>query len=661
MAAMFHAIQLPALHGQSIDYGALEQLFKEPVTTSVDGSPQRVSDVPATMEIITAEDIRRSGAKDIPGVLRHVGGIDILQWGVNNVDVGIRGYNQAYSPRILVLIDGRQVYADFYGFVPWAALPVELEMIRQIEVVKGPNSALFGFNAVGGVINIITYSPLYDKVNTISATGGTQHLAQGTVVVTRRVGEKGAIRYSAGGHVSDDFTTAIPTVEQSAPRKLQDRGEVNLESVFRLAPRVRLGLETSYVAAQLNEMGPAYVLNGGVRYGSESVISQLNADSHFGLFQIMGYTNWLRQMVPSGLVGEDIREHNRATVVEAHDIVTVGDRHVVRVAMEYRNNNVNTTPLTGANIHNQDISASGMWNWKIAPSLSLTNAFRLDNLFLGRSGYLPPGYPFTNSDWSRTFSKPGYSSGLVWKPSARDTTRVLVSLGTLLPSLNSSGAILAVSPLFKFSGTPLINPSTVLNYEVGWDHAAVFERLLFRGSVFHQRNSNLMSNGGDFRPSPTGPYFLTANVGNSDANGMEVGLRGTLPEQFRWGVNYRAEQIFDHLDQVPAGTTVFVDYQHTTPLHQVKANLGWTNHRWEMDGYLYYQSKNSGLQTPVPGVTELVPIPGYVSIDGRIAYKNAHGMTWSVSGQNLTHGSQVQTSGPAVERSVLSTLSIRFK
>jgi outer membrane receptor for ferrienterochelin and colicins len=78
MATLFAIVLSAPLPAQSIDYGALERLFKEPVTTSVDGSPQRVSDVPTTMEIITAEDIRRSGAKDIPGVLRHVGGLDTL-------------------------------------------------------------------------------------------------------------------------------------------------------------------------------------------------------------------------------------------------------------------------------------------------------------------------------------------------------------------------------------------------------------------------------------------------------------------------------------------------------------------------------------------------------------------------------------------------------
>src|ERR1700757_2875477 len=95
---------------QSIDYGAFEELFGEPVTTSANGSPQRAADVPADMEIITAEMIRRSGATNIPDVLAHVVGVDVLRWGVSSADVGIRGYDTPYSPRLLVLVHGRQVY-----------------------------------------------------------------------------------------------------------------------------------------------------------------------------------------------------------------------------------------------------------------------------------------------------------------------------------------------------------------------------------------------------------------------------------------------------------------------------------------------------------------------------------------------------------------------
>src|SRR5580698_3930216 len=122
MRIIFSLVGAPLLLGaslqtfaQSVDYGALQQLFAEPVTTSATGSPQRASKAPANMEIITAEDIRRSGARDIPGVLRHIVDIDLLQWGTDDTDVSVRGYNQAYSQRLLVLINGREVYADYYS------------------------------------------------------------------------------------------------------------------------------------------------------------------------------------------------------------------------------------------------------------------------------------------------------------------------------------------------------------------------------------------------------------------------------------------------------------------------------------------------------------------------------------------------------------------
>ena len=147
---------------QSMDYGALEQLFGEPVTTSATGSPQRASDVPANMEIITADDIRRSGADNIPDILQFVAGVDVRRYSFSDTEISVRGYNQQSSPRLLVLINGRQVYLDDYGRTAWQTLPVQIDEIRQIEVVKGPNSALFGFNAMGGVINIITFDPLAD-------------------------------------------------------------------------------------------------------------------------------------------------------------------------------------------------------------------------------------------------------------------------------------------------------------------------------------------------------------------------------------------------------------------------------------------------------------------------------------------------------------------
>jgi outer membrane receptor for ferrienterochelin and colicins len=657
--AMFVALAPSPLHGQSVNYGALEQLFNEPVTTSVTGSPQRVSDAPATIEIVTAEDIRRSGAKDIPGVLRHVAGVDTLEWGNDNIDVSIRGYDEASSSRLLVLVNGRQVYADDFGYTPWSAIPIELSEIRQIEVIKGPSSALFGFNAVGGVINIITYDPLFDHVNAASITGGTQSLISASAVITPRLGERAAVILSAGGSMDDDFSTTIPPSEVLVSRRPQDRAAVNLRSVIRLKEKMHLDVEASHSVTQLNEMAPDYQLMN-VRRGTSSVRGQFTADGRrFGLLQASAYTNWLKSTFAPGIVNQDLHLNSRLTVVEAHDIYKLGEYHTLRGAVEYRQNTEGTTPLAGANISYRNFAVSGMWDWKITPALSLTNAFRVDRLSFGRKGYLPPNYPFSNSDWHGIPSEYSYNSALVWRLSKVDAVRLMISRGTQLPNLVESGALMLVSPFLNFSGKPTLAPTDTTNYEIGWDRAIPTSNILLRASAFHQHNYDLMAFSGGLIATHGGLFVEPDNIGSSDANGIEIGLRSPLHQKFRWSVDYRLERLVDDFLPADRNGDAEADYDDTTPRHQVKANLGWANSRWELDSYYQFESNNHGLQPGGLG-TILVPVPQHLSVDARAAYNLTDWITWSVAGQNLAHASQVQTSGPAVERRVLGTISFTF-
>jgi outer membrane receptor for ferrienterochelin and colicins len=660
LASLLSIILNAPLTAQSVDYGALEQLFKEPVTTSVDGSPQRVSDVPATMEIITAEDIRRSGAKDIPGILRHVGGLDTLEWGNDDVDVGIRGYDQAFSPRLLVLVDGRQVYTDDFSYTPWITVPVELSMIRQIEIIKGPNSALFGFNAAGGVINIITKSPLYDEVNTASATGGTQALGAVSLVATRHFGTRGAVRLSAGGDLDSDFSTPIPATENDLPRTEDYRAAFNLNGVLRLSSKMQLGLDATQSVAEDNEMGPAYSIGVG-RYTTSSVKMNLSAESRTGLLHVSGYTNWLKETSTPGADGNAYHFDNRVTVAQIDDTFRVGTQHILRAAMEYRRDLEATTPTTGATLVDNDIAVSGMWSWKLTPAIALTNAIRIDHLVLGRDGYLPPDYPFTDADWNRSHTVLSFNIALVVKPSDTDSLRLMISRGTQLPSLSTSGAFLVDTRYVKMSGSPFINPMTVTNYEIGWDHALAGPHLLVRVSAFHQDNRDLPAVAGESIPTASGAYLVGSNIGSSTANGLELGVMGTLRSHLRWSVAYRPEKITDHLLPFAQNGAAYTEYEQTTPRHLLKANLGWANDRWEIDGFLQYQSTNHGLQPILDDQgTMLTPISAFAAIDGRVAYNLNQRITWAVSGQNLAHASQIQTSGPAVERRVLGTMTFNF-
>jgi iron complex outermembrane receptor protein len=652
---------------QSIDYPALERLFGEPVTTSVTGSPQRASDVPAAMEIITADDIRRSGAKDLPGVLNHVAGLDVMQWTNDGADVGVRGYDQAVSPRLLVLIDGRQVYADFYGFTPWTALPVQLDEIRQIEVVKGPNSALFGFNAADGVINIITRSPLSEPVNRLSLSAGTQNLRQASAVGSFRLGDAAALRLSAGGGIDDEFGTPVPPAVAAPQRSRNNHGAFNLNGVVRLGQSAVLGLEASHSEAGLNQMGPEYQLNADY-FHTNSVKLQLGADTRYGLVQALAYTNWITGDDAPPIFGSDFVFDNRVTVGQLQDIFKAGSRHTFRLAAEYRYNIDSTTPFSGADVFYRVCSGSGMWEWRLTPSLTLTNALRWDKLMLGRSGPTPPDYPYANAAWDHSRSKLSFNSGLVWRAGELDTLRLLIGRGVQVPNLIENGALLGVTSSasapgsVSITGIPTLPLTVVTNYELGWDRALPFAGAQLRLSAFHQDTNDLVSLEGALVFGPQGsPWVTPANIGSSHASGLELELKSALDTHWRWGLSYRLERIGDSFDPVARNGADFLDFSDTAPKHQLKGNLGWSSGRWEADAYLHYQSRTLGLvaQPHVLGST-LVPLADYLSADARIGCRLNRRTTLSLSGQNLTRSTQRQTTAAPVERRVMGGVTFDF-
>jgi outer membrane cobalamin receptor len=110
---------------------------EETVSTAI-RREQPISQAPSNVYVISAEDIRQSGAPDIPTILRRIPGIEVMQVTGADFNVSARGNNQLFANKMLVLVDGRSVYVDVQGFLFWKGLPVTLPEIKQIEVIKGP-------------------------------------------------------------------------------------------------------------------------------------------------------------------------------------------------------------------------------------------------------------------------------------------------------------------------------------------------------------------------------------------------------------------------------------------------------------------------------------------------------------------------------------------
>jgi iron complex outermembrane receptor protein len=133
----------------------LESLLDQTIVTASRHAQKR-SDAPVSATVITAEEIAASGAHSIPELLRRVPGLDVIRLAGSSYSVSARGLNSAAANNLLVLLDGRSVYVDVYGVTVWDHLPVGLDDIASIEVIRGPGSALHGASALAGVINIIT-------------------------------------------------------------------------------------------------------------------------------------------------------------------------------------------------------------------------------------------------------------------------------------------------------------------------------------------------------------------------------------------------------------------------------------------------------------------------------------------------------------------------
>ncbi|HYL77260.1 MAG TPA: TonB-dependent receptor [Bryobacteraceae bacterium] len=150
-----------------------DDLFQIQVT-SVGRKAQQLSKAPAAVFVLTAEDIRRSGATSIPEALQWVPGLTVLSVDGRSWAISARGSARLYADKILVMIDGRSLYTPLFAGVIWDSIDVPMEDIEQIEVVRGPGAVMWGPNAVNGVINIITKRALSTKGAAMSVAGGNE-------------------------------------------------------------------------------------------------------------------------------------------------------------------------------------------------------------------------------------------------------------------------------------------------------------------------------------------------------------------------------------------------------------------------------------------------------------------------------------------------------
>lgn len=663
LAAAATVLALPtAVQAQSINHAELEQLFGEPVTTSVTGKPQRASEAAAALVIITRDDIRRSPAIDIPGLLQAYAGIDVVRWTSGHADVVVRGGVRPFDPRLLVLVNGRQVYLDHYGMTNWAGIGVQLEEIQQIEIVRGPNSALFGFNAVSGVINIITVNPLHREQVTGTIEAGTEGYLRLSQSLALKLTEDLGLRVSAGYQHSDEYdglaTSALagPSGSTVDPNRKEAAGEL----YFKLDPQTEGTLSATYSDSVRNEV-PELPIAIPAFYEFTAFSGALARDTGWGTISAHAFRNRSDIAIAIGGPTGSTTFHNIVFVTSADALVRVGTSDTLRLGGEYRANQLRLS-LSDTGITRYKVYAgSGMWEHRLGELATFTLAGRLDLLDVEQQR--DASATATAVDYRRSYAEWSLNSGLLVKLGSSDTLRLAAGRGVQAPSLYSFGARLAptslggpeagAGPGAATGAEPSIDdvrPSIIWSGEIGLIHALPALAGEVELTAFYNNTDDVIRG--------------SANVGSFEAYGLTASFIGRLSTLWSWNLNYTWTKANDAIIGNSDGQfREPLALGSTTPEHKAKAQVSYERGPWLATVAARYTSAISQFvidRVARTGTLRLVDIDQTAAFDAKLAFRINDHLTASVAGENLTDAGGAYLSPAAAERRLYAGLQVRF-
>jgi iron complex outermembrane receptor protein len=338
-----------------------DQLPKYEETVIVTGSrtEQKVLDSPATISVITTDVIENAPTRNFAELLRAVPGLNITQVSARDINVTSRAATGTLATGQLALLDGRSLYQDFFGFVMWDFLPVNLNEIRQVEVVRGPASAVWGANAVNGVVNVITKTPRelqgtsvtfgfggFDRsVNGNDADAGALVYFSGTHAAA--INDRWAFKLSGGGYSQDALarpTGTIPGSPGTLYPSFRNTGTTQPKLDGRLDYDFEDGRRLSFSAGVAGTEGIMHSGIGPFDIDTGSTMGYGKVSYSSGALRAGFFTNLL-DGTASNLLTRDVNFQpigfefeTRTYDAELSNAQTLGSRHVLSYGGNFRYN-----------------------------------------------------------------------------------------------------------------------------------------------------------------------------------------------------------------------------------------------------------------------------------------------------------------------------------
>lgn len=199
---------------------SIEDLLGVEVVTAASKFPQEVKEAPASITIVTADEIRRYGHRTLADILRSVRGF-YTSYDRNYSYVGFRGFGRPgdYNTRVLLLVDGHRLNDPIYDMAPIGTdFPIDVSLIERVEVIRGPGSSLYGTNAVFAVINVVTRTAAQQKGIQAETFGGSLGTRAASVSVGHVFGGRRELLVAGSLHAANGGKNLYyPEYDQGGP------------------------------------------------------------------------------------------------------------------------------------------------------------------------------------------------------------------------------------------------------------------------------------------------------------------------------------------------------------------------------------------------------------------------------------------------------------
>ena len=564
-------------------------MMDNPVVITAAQTKQRISDSPVAVSVITEDDIRKSGLTNVPDLLRSIPGVDVVQQNSGQANIAIRGLNAPFNPGVLVMVDGHSIYQDSFGGTFWPQEPLLISQIKQIEVVRGPGSVLYGANAFEGVINIITKTPAEmakdGAVSTFDAVGD-EHSQVEETSVTGSTGKNGSgLAYTIGagnhgtngtgqlesGQVRDSYSVPIFTFRGIQPVK---DGSLDVAAAY--------GYGKTDLATPFTEYMDDIARTGRL------TVDYTDDRSHV---TVSGRSSATGFSAPNGSVDEET-ETNELTIQQQRD---PSHRHEDILGASFRDLSVKST-LMGDISKSETLAALyGQDEFETSSNTHLFTGVRVDHNSIYGTDVTPRVSLVRHVDQQQTV-RLSYSSAF------EDPTMFDSYFNVTLP--------VAGLPL-HFIGNTDTTPEKTNSVELGYRHdlpAGYIE-----ATAFHNTITDLISTvvGGYVQP-PGYPFPIpttssTANVGSATEDGVELDSRFVIFKRVNARINYA------YLNALKDDSRA-----ELSPRNHVNASLDTTVFR-RVSAYLAMHYVDSDFVESYTPTRE--NIPSYVDFDAKVGYK----------------------------------------